>query len=72
MENFLEKMAEIMEVDVVNGNDSLVSFDAWDSLTILSIIALADEDYEVSLTNKEILEAQTIEGLYELITVKKK
>lgn len=71
MENFLEQMAEILEVDTVQLTDTIVDFDAWDSLTTLSIIALVDEEYEVSLTNKEIIEAQTIEGLYNFITVKR-
>ena len=63
MEDFLEQMAEIMEVDNVNLSDELASFEAWDSLTTLSIIALADDEYQVSLTNAEIADAKTIEGL---------
>lgn len=71
MDNFLEQMAEIMEVDTVNPTDELASFEAWDSLTTLSIIALADDDYGVSLTNDEIINAKTIEGLQSLISDKK-
>lgn len=71
MNDFLEQMAEIMEVDTVNATDVLTSFDAWDSLTTLSIIALADDEFEISLTNSEIVEANTIEGLYNLILSKK-
>lgn len=71
MEDFLEQMAEIMEVDSVNTSDELTSFEAWDSLTTLSIIALADDEYKVSLTNAEIADAKTIEGLYNLILSKK-
>lgn len=71
MNDFLEQMAEIMEVDIINADDVLTSFDAWDSLTTLSIIALADDEFQVSLTNNEIVEANTIEGLYNLILSKK-
>lgn len=70
MEDFLEQMAEIMEVETVNPSDELTSFDAWDSLTTLSIIALADDDFQVSLTNAEITESKTVEGLYKLILSK--
>ena len=70
MEDFLEQMAEIMEVDTVNLSDKLASFEAWDSLTTLSIIALADDEYQVSLTNAEIADAKTIEGLHQLIVSK--
>jgi acyl carrier protein len=67
MDNFLIQIAEIMEVENVNPSDELTSFEAWDSLTTLSIIALSDDEYNISLTNVEIRNAKTIEGLYQLI-----
>lgn len=70
MENFLEQMAEILEVDKVNASDVLTSFEAWDSLATLSIIAMADEEFGVSIINQEIIEAQTVGGLYDLILSK--
>ena len=70
MDNFLNQMAEIMEVDSLNPNDELASFEAWDSLTTLSIIALSDSEYNVSLTNLEIANSTTIDGLYKLILSK--
>jgi acyl carrier protein len=63
-------MSEIMEVDNLNATDVLSSFEAWDSLTTLSIIALSDSEYNVSLTNLEIANSITIEGLYKLILSK--
>ena len=71
MENFLEQIAELLEVDVVNEADELKSFEAWDSLTILSIIAMANENYGVVLNATEINEANTIAGLWNLIESKK-
>jgi acyl carrier protein len=71
MENFLEQMAELFEVDQVKFQDEIVSFDAWDSLTGLSIIALADDEYGVTITGDDILEAKTIAGLHELFNKKK-
>lgn len=70
MNNFLEQIAEIMEVDSVNSTDRLTSFEVWDSLTTLSIIALADEYYKVNITNQEIIESETVEGLYNVIVSK--
>lgn len=67
MENFLEQMAELFEVDSVNLQDEITSFEEWDSLTGLSIIALADDEYNISITVNQILEAKTIEGLYILL-----
>lgn len=71
MEEFLSQMAELLEVDVVNPTDELASFEVWDSLTILSILALSDDQYGAQLTAKEIRDAKTIEGVYNLIQSKK-
>lgn len=66
MEKFLEQMEEIFEEDEVKLNDEITSFDAWDSLTGLSIIALADDEYGITITADDIIEAKTIEGLHKL------
>ena len=71
MENFLKQMIELLEVDSVSPQDEITSFDAWDSLSSLSIIALVDDEYSITITAKDILDAKTIEGLYQLILSKK-
>ena len=71
MEDFLEQMAEIFEVDTLNLTDVLDEFDAWDSLTQLTIIALASETYGVTISATELKNAETIEGVYKLIESKK-
>jgi acyl carrier protein len=70
MENFLNQMAELLEVDSVDAQDEITSFDAWDSLTSLSIIAFADDEYSITISAQDILNANTIEGLYQLIQSK--
>lgn len=67
MEGFENSIAEILEVDSINLEDELASFDAWDSLTILSIIAYSDSEYKVALSADEINNSNTIQGLKELI-----
>jgi len=71
MEDFLEQMAEIFEIDTLNLTDVLDEFDAWDSLTQLTIIALASETYGVTISATELKNAETIEGVYKLIESKK-
>lgn len=71
MEAIYEQLAELLEVDVVNDKESLVDFECWDSLTILSIIAMVSENYNVTLSAKEITNAATISGLIALIHNKK-
>lgn len=71
MENFNENIAEILEVESVELDNELSSFDAWDSLTILSIIALCFSDYNVEVSAEEVNNAETILGLKNLIESKK-
>ena len=70
MDDFESSMAEILEVDQVELTDELESFDTWDSLARLSIIALCEENYNVALSAKEIEDSKTISGLKELIKSK--
>jgi acyl carrier protein len=71
MENFLNNMAELLEVDTLNEKDEITSFESWDSLTCLSIIAYSDEEYGVTISAQDIIMSKTIEGLYSFIKSKK-
>jgi len=66
-DELLTKIAEILEVDHVNINDNLKDFEEWDSLTALSIIALADSEYNKKLTNDLLKEFKTINHLVNFI-----
>jgi acyl carrier protein len=67
MKNFESSISELLEVDSIEMNDELASFDCWDSLTILSIIAFSSDEYNVTLSADEINNAKTISGLKKLI-----
>lgn len=67
MEAFKSKIAVLFEVDQVKESDELKAFEWFDSLTILSIIALADDEFKVVLTSDDIKNSGTIGGLVELI-----
>ena len=70
MENFIESISEILEEETVELSNELESFEAWDSLTILSIIAICDAEYGVALSAEEIENSGTVLGLKELIESK--
>lgn len=44
--------------------------DEWSSLTALSIIAMADEEYDVTLKGNDINDAKTVEDLFNIIKSK--
>ena len=67
MNNFNEDLAELLEVDDINPTDRLESFESWDSLTILSIIAYTDDKFNIVLSAQDVTVSETVEGLYNLI-----
>jgi acyl carrier protein len=71
MNEFLEKLAVILEVDEVNGEDDLRAFPQWDSLTVLSVIAMLDADYGVNLRAADLQEAASAGVLWKLVQSKK-
>ncbi|MGA2541411.1 MAG: acyl carrier protein [Verrucomicrobiota bacterium] len=59
MENFHVKLAEILEVDEVHPDDVLQEFENWDSLTVLSVLAMLDANHGVNLTAGELRQMKT-------------
>jgi acyl carrier protein len=71
MEEIYGKLADILEVDEVKPTDILASFEEWDSLSVLSVLAMVDAHYGVILTAPELLGVSTAQGLVELIAQKR-
>lgn len=64
---FLEHIAEIFEntpKDQISLNSEFKSFDEWDSLMALSLIAMFDSEYNLKLSGDQIRAAITLEDLY--------
>lgn len=68
--NFVEVFEE-SEGLVLTPDTYFKEMDEYSSLTALSIIAFADENYDVVITGKEIREADTIQDLFDLIEGKR-
>lgn len=67
---FLNDLAEILEEDSVNETNVLADFDAWDSLSVLSIIAYASEHYKMQLKKEDIRSMKTVGDLMTLFESK--
>ena len=63
MDDFLTKLAEILEVDEVKSADVLQNFENWDSLTSLSLLATLDATYGVNLSTDDLREMVTVGDL---------
>jgi acyl carrier protein len=71
MNEFLEKIAKILEVEKVNDSDDLRAFPQWDSLAVLSVIAMLDADYGVNLRAADLQAADSAAALWKLVQGKK-
>jgi len=71
MNELLTEMVDILEVDAVKPEDKLRDFDSWDSLSALSVIAMAESRFGVNIAAQELKSVETVQSLYDLIQSKK-
>ena len=72
MPDFLKKLADILEIPEVKATDELKSFAQWDSLAVLSVIAMLDADYGVNLRAADFATVQSAADLWNLVESKKR
>jgi len=68
--DFIEKFAEQFEdtdSSEITAATEFKSLDEWSSLIALSVIAMADEEYDVTLKGDDIRGAVTVEDLYNIV-----
>lgn len=63
MTELYEKLNEILEVDGVTPDSVLRDFETWDSLSALSILAMADAKYGVPMTAADLRNIKTAREL---------
>ena len=67
-EIFLERMADILDVeDEITLDTNLSELDEWDSLSIVSYVAMANAACGKKVYVKSVREAVTIQDLYNLL-----
>ena len=67
MSEFYEGLAEIMEVEVADITGNYEFGDTWDSLAIVSTIALIDEVYDKAVDIQLLQECKTVGDIEDLI-----
>ena len=72
MDEFLKKLAETLEIPEVKAGDDLKAFPQWDSLAVLSVIAMLDSNYAVNLLAADFANVQTAADLWKLVESKKR
>lgn len=67
MHEFLTKLAEILEVAEIKESDALKTFPQWDSLAVLSVIAMLDANYRVNLRAADLNSVNSAGELFQLV-----
>lgn len=70
LKDFIEKFAEQFddtELSEFSPETKFKELDEWSSLIALSVIAMVDEEYHISISSDAIRESVTIEDLYNKI-----
>lgn len=68
MEQFLEKMADILDCEQeVTMETVLADLEEWDSLSLVSFMAMANTAYGKKVSPADVRMAKTIADLYDLV-----
>ena len=67
--NFAEQFDDL-DASVLTPETEFKQLEDWNSLVALSVIAMVDEEYDVSVKGDDIRNAKTIEDLFHIIIAK--
>jgi acyl carrier protein len=67
MSEFQEGLAEILEVDAGELEDGFELGELWDSLAVVSTLALIDEVHDVTVGAEDLAECKTVGDIKKLI-----
>ena len=69
MENFICLISEALEKknEQIDKNDEFRNYEEWDSLAVLSLIAMIKQNYNITIPRKDFDELNTVSELFEYI-----
>jgi len=73
IKEFIEKFAEQFEdtdASAITAATEFKNLDEWSSLIALSVIAMVDEEYDVTLKGDDIRNSRTVEDLFNAVKAK--
>ncbi len=68
-QNFIKLFAETLEIEdrEIKLTDAFREYPEWDSLALLSVIAMIDDEYDIIIEGNDFAELKTIGDLVEAI-----
>lgn len=73
IKDFVENFAELFDdtdASEIKAETNFRDLDEWSSLIALSVIAMVDEEYDVTLKGDDIKNATTVEDLFNTVMAK--
>jgi acyl carrier protein len=70
MEDLVEALKDILEVDELVLSAELSTYEMWDSLSALSLIAFVEERYSIVVGADDLAQMKTVSGVIEFIANK--
>lgn len=73
LKDFIEKFAEQFDdtdASEIKAETEFRELDEWSSLIALSVIAMVDEEYNITIKGDDIRNAKTVEDLYNNVKAK--
>jgi len=69
IEKFIESLEEVLEVDngSVQGSDVFREYDEWDSITLLSLMAMLEDDYDITIPRNDFEAINTVQELFDYV-----
>jgi acyl carrier protein len=69
MEHFIQLLSDALEKDSeqINKDDKFRDYKEWDSLAVLSLIAMIKQNYNITIPRKDFDELNTVSDLFEYI-----
>ena len=67
--NFAEQFDDI-DASTLDANTNFKDLEDWNSLVALSVIAMIDEEYDVTIKGDDIRSSNTIEDLFNIVISK--
>ncbi len=66
VENFANQFDDT-DADIFTADTKFKEVEEWSSLTALSVIAMIDEEYDVTIKGDDIRNSETIQDLFNLV-----
>ena len=66
-EEFVQEFAELLENEEVREETKFRELDEWDSLAALSTISMIDDEFGVTINNKDLRNVENVGELYDMV-----